>query len=362
MDEGNSAHFHHEVTEGLTCRFYRSCAFQENLEHAKAFNHLCERLTDDEFIASTQPTPTSDAATTANTGIGSTSMLCRAIIEVGPSFDISPAVLDDLRFQEAEISGTRAHSSRNGVDRNGGSNGVEYYNDEDQDHDSEDSQYELEHREGTPASEIYRELGMESRAAQTDMATPDVQVTNEGEEMLLDGEEPATAVGRTVVDANGDPLDVNEHTVSAFIGFVLQGEANHDHQNIDLDRNMDIDVDRSRAAPNESGSPVPDSDTGDEGVAHFALQPEMGVPGSISRQESIVEDLVASNDPLGNDGMDIDVVLETEETRRSDMTNGSMVIARTSNHESMLQVIALNRARQETASPRSSPAPEGIRA
>lgn len=343
------------LTVALTHSASCSCAFQENFEHAKAFNHLCERMSDDEFIASTQPTPISAPAASTDPAPSCTLLLGRAIIEVGPAFDISPAVLSDLRYQEEESSSALAsRASRNDAGQNDG---------DDDDHDSEDDQYERENRDGTPASEIYRELGMESRGTQTDSELPEGWVfVNRG--MVFDDAEPSTAVGRTVTDANGNPMEIP--VVSSFVEFVLNGEGNDQHQVDDIDRNINVDIQISQASPNVPSSPVPDSEVGVELFQNVAFQRELAISGSISRQESIVEDLVASNEPRADEAMDVDVdvdlALEPQETRLLASMNESLPVLRPLDREPLFQSLALSRARQETASPRSSPAPEGIRA
>lgn len=336
--------------------FPRSCAFQENLEHAKAFSHLCERMNDVDFVASTQPTPNSDPVTSSNASSDSTLLLSRAIVDVGPAFNVSATILSEL----AETSRIAESRSRgNDVNRHGDLRGAGNFahHDEDDFEHSDGSQYESEHREGTPASIIYRDLGMESRAVQTDNAVPDEPTANERARIALADEEPASAVGRTVVDENGDPMNMNEDTVSAFINFVLQGEASHNRENTGLTGNVDID--NSQAEPGTSDSPVPDSEV-EENLFSNALRPDMPVAGTVSRQESVVEDLVASNDTAGNDGMDVDVASEHEATRQAHVMIDEIAMAGASGPETLLYL--LNRARQETVSPRSSPAPEGIRA
>jgi hypothetical protein len=306
-------------------------------------------MSDDDFIASTQPTPISAPGTTTDPAPSSTLLLCRAIIELGPAFDISPAVLSDLRYQEEESSNALAsRASRNDAGQNDG---------DDDDHDSEDDQDERENRDDTPASEIYRELGMESRGIQTDSGIPEGwALTHVG--MALRDAEPATAVGRTVTDANGNPMDIP--VVSSFVEFVLNGAENDQHQINDIDRNINVDIRISQASPNVPSSPVPDSEVGVELFQDVAFQRELAVSGSISRQESIVEDLVASNENRPDDAMDVDLVLGTEGTGSLGSMNQTVLTPL--NREPIFQSLALSRARQETASPRSSPAPEGIRA
>ena len=240
----------------LLTLFPRSCAFQENLEHAKAFNHLCERMSDDDFVASTQPTPTSDPVTSSNVGADSTLLLCRAIVDIGLAFDVSTAVISELsencRIAELQSQTNGIHS----IDRHFHSEGAADfpYHDEDDEELSDGSHDESEHSEGTPASTIYQERGVESRATQTDFFVSNEATANEGERTGLNDEEPATAVGRTVVDENGDPMRLDQNTVSAFINFVLQGDATRGCEDTNLNGNSVLDV--IQAATASSDSPV----------------------------------------------------------------------------------------------------------
>lgn len=313
-------------------------------------------MNDVDFVASSQPTPNSDPVTSSNASSDSTLLLSRAIVDVGPAFNVSAAILSEL----AEIARiTESRSRGNDVNRRGDLQGAGEFSqdDEDDDEHSDGSQYESEHREGTPASIIYRDLGMASRAVQTDNVVLNESTANERARIALADEESATAVGRTVVDENGDPMNMNEDTVSAFINFVLQGEASHDRENTGFTGSIDTDI--SQAEPGASDSPVPDSDV-EENLFSDALRPDMPVAGTVSRQESVVEDLVAANDTAGNAGMDVDVASEHEATRQAHVTIDEIAMTGASGPEALLYL--LNRARPETVSPRSSPAPEGIRA
>jgi hypothetical protein len=124
-------------------------------------------LQEDEFQSSAQPTPLQDfGATTGN--ISSETLLRRAIIDVGETFGLPRTVMDDLILQEARSSGTQARdgAGTNLIGRLERCETNALYADGDD--DSYDSDNENRSREGTPASEIYRERGMESRGVQTE--------------------------------------------------------------------------------------------------------------------------------------------------------------------------------------------------
>ncbi|KAJ9113743.1 hypothetical protein QFC20_001768 [Naganishia adeliensis] len=325
------------------CKYGRSCAFQENLEHSKSFNHLCERLPENEFQASSQPTPNQDLGAAGN--ISSETLLRRAVIEIGEAFSLPRSVMDELRLQEARSSGARSRDGA-GTDLIGrmesrGGNAIYA----DGDDDSYDSGDENGSREGTPASEIFRERGMESRATQTDIA--------ESENGLA--EEQATAVGRTVVDENGDHLELDEENDQMEVEDAFPPNAEHDGEVQMADETADgalnPTIEFESAFLDYDGGETQEDDALDTKDLEFQLaisSPGLGESGSLSRQASVVEELVASSHESFEDAA-LDAVSGTEARGRE--TSGAI----------RLQSHAIDRAQQHrNSSARSSPAPEPI--
>lgn len=253
--------------------------------------------------------------------------------------------MDELRLQEARSSGARSRDGA-GTDLIGrmesrGGNAIYA----DGDDDSYDSGDENGSREGTPASEIFRERGMESRATQTDIA--------ESENGLA--EEQATAVGRTVVDENGDHLELDEENDQMEVEDAFPPNAEHDGEVQMADETADgalnPTIEFESAFLDYDGGETQEDDALDTKDLEFQLaisSPGLGESGSLSRQASVVEELVASSHESFEDAA-LDAVSGTEARGRE--TSGAI----------RLQSHAIDRAQQHrNSSARSSPAPEPI--
>ncbi|KAJ9098698.1 hypothetical protein QFC21_004346 [Naganishia friedmannii] len=188
------------------CKYGRNCAFQEDVNHTQSFSHLCERLPESEFTNSAQPTPSPETSVDAGIAQSPDALLRHAIIHSGPAFNLSSLTIEDLRWQDDQYSGVNASSRANArAMENAAVAGHAHHSDGESDHSDE----EYGSREQTPASEIYREMGMESRAVQTEV--PDGTERTRVLAVAYTGhEEPVTSVGRTVVDYDGEPMELEE--------------------------------------------------------------------------------------------------------------------------------------------------------
>lgn len=183
-----------------------SCAFQEDVNHTRSFSHLCERLPESEFSDSTQPTPSQETSIDAPIAQSPEALLRHAIIHSGPAFNLSSATMEDLRWQDNQYSRVNAASRAiASATENVAVAGNDYHSDDESDH-SED---EYGSRGQTPASEIYREMGMESKGVQTELSD-DREPTSVLAAAFTSEEEPTTSVGRTVVDYYGEPMEFEE--------------------------------------------------------------------------------------------------------------------------------------------------------
>lgn len=198
-----------------------SCAFQEDVNHTRSFSHLCERLPESEFTDSTQPTPTQETPLDAGTAQSPDALLRLAVLYSGPAFNLSPLTMEDLRWQDSHYSRANAVSRVDAgatVNLAVDADGYPYAS------GGEDSDDEYGSREVTPASEIYREMGMESKAVQTDSSDG-----SEPTEVLgaaqSSNERYNTSVGRTVVDFEGEPMELDEDSPGTEEALLLEESA-----------------------------------------------------------------------------------------------------------------------------------------
>lgn len=253
--------------------------------------------------------------------------------------------MDELRLQEVRSSGARARdgAGRDLIGRMESRGGNALYADGYD--DSIDSADENGSREGTPASEIYRERGMESRATQTDAPESESELA----------EEQATAVGRTVVDENGDHLELDEENDQMEVedAFPLNAEQDGGVQLADetVDEAPNPTTEFESAFLDYDGGETQEDDALDTKDLEFQLaisSPGLGESGSMSRQASVVEELVASSH-------------ESYDDTAFDAVSGIEARGRGSSGVIRLQSHAIDRAQQHrNSSARSSPAPEPI--
>ncbi|KAJ9122576.1 hypothetical protein QFC22_002005 [Naganishia vaughanmartiniae] len=165
---------------------------------------MLERLPESEFTDSTQPTPSQETPLDAGTTQSPEALLRHAIIHSGPAFSLSSQTMEDLRWQDNQYSRTNAASRADARAMEDVLVTGEGYH-----IGSDHSDEEYGSREQTPASEIYREMGMESRAVQTEL--PDgSEPTSVLAAACMGDEEHNTSVGRTVVDYDGEPMEFEE--------------------------------------------------------------------------------------------------------------------------------------------------------
>ncbi|KAJ9109704.1 hypothetical protein QFC19_001934 [Naganishia cerealis] len=283
------------------CKYGRSCAFQENPKHAQSFSHLCERLSESDFMASTQPTPLQETSVDAEVSPNPETLLRRAIIHSGPAFNLPGLTMEDLHWQNGHYSGINRAAMENAVvlDDGYGTDGGSYHSDE------EDGSREI-----TPAFETYRERGMESKAIQTQLLEGEETTSFLGADGIRSGASDATHttfVGRTVVDHDGKPMELEgaaPQTEEAFLAADMTENAflnlKYANTNELADRLADTDVPSMT-----SSSPVFESTgftfTRQPSFVHQQVPPttvSASVESSnrgreLSSHESMVEDLVA---------------------------------------------------------------------
>lgn len=266
--------------------------------------------------------------------------------------------MDELIRQEARSSGTQARTAAGSdligrMERREG-NAVYAYGDD----DSYDSGEEDGEREGTPVSEIYRERGMESRATQTEIPEPTNGLEErEGGPAAFTVEDHATTVGRTVVDENGDPMELDEENDRMEVEEAFAPEADREGtphgEDETADQALRPAIEFESAFLDYDGGETQEDDALEAKDLEFALaisSPGLRESGSLSRQGSVVEELVTSSSQESyNDAALFDIVPAAEGREREAAA------------ATRLQSHAIDRAQQlRSSSARSSPAPEPI--
>lgn len=220
------------------------------------------------------------------------------------------------------------------------------------DDDSYDSEYDEGSREATPPSETYRERGMESISIQTD-----ISALENGVNVTSANGGASTAVGRTIVDLNGDPMEVDEENDQMMVeaAFPTDGQANEGDlqatEAIGRDPTSEALIATESAFIDFDGGEAQEEDALDTKDLEFHLaisSPGIADSGSLSRQESVVEELVASHESY-------------HDAIPSNIHSGDGARGRDSGGEARFQAHAIVRAQQNrNSSARSSPAPEPI--